>query len=141
MNKLALHRDGMCVLNRCHHLRLCILLLNICLGRRINELLLAPRGEGPDGPLTTYPARGKGKDGELWFRFEPNKDGRQNQVHVSPTWVDLVRYCVKTILFYSDEVRHLALPEEQHLFILVSEWKQSKASLPEDTLQSQAHEL
>ena len=89
----------MCVLNRCHHLRLCILLLNICLGRRINELLLAPRGEGPDGPLTTYPARGKGKDGELWFRFEPNKDGRQNQVHVSPTWVDLVRYCVKTILF------------------------------------------
>lgn len=128
MNKLALHRDGMCVLNRCHHLRLCILLLNICLGRRINELLLAPRGEGPDGPLTTYPARGKGKDGELWFRFEPNKDGRQNQVHVSPEWVDLVRYCVKTILFYSDEVRHLALPEEQHLFILVSEWNATYGS-------------
>jgi hypothetical protein len=128
MNKLALHREGMCLLNRCHHLRLCILLLNICLGRRINELLLSPRGERPDGPLTTYPARGKGKDGELWFRFEPNKDGRQNQVHVSPTWVDVVRYCVKTILFYSDEVRHLALPEEQHLFILVSEWNATYGS-------------
>ncbi len=100
----------------------CAIRGNICLGRRINELLLAPRGAGSDGPLTTYPARGKGKGGELWFRFEPNKDGRQNQVHVSPEWCDLVRYCVKIILFYSDEVRHLALREEQHLFILISEW-------------------
>lgn len=122
MNKLALHREGMCVLNRFHHLRLCILVLNICLGRRITELLLAPRGKGPVGPLTTYPARGKGKTDGLWFRFEPNKNGRQNQVHVSPEWHDLVRYCVKTILFYSDEVRHLALPAEQHLLILISEW-------------------
>jgi hypothetical protein len=78
--------------------------------------------------LGTYPARGTGQDGELWFRFEPNKDERQNQVHVSPTWIDLVRYCVKTILFYSDEVRHLALPEEQHLFILVSEWNATYGS-------------
>jgi hypothetical protein len=122
MNKLALHREGMDVLNRFHHLRLCILLLNICLGRRMSEILLAPRGTGPDGPLTTYPARGKGEVGGLWFCFEPNKDGYQNQVYVSPAWQDLVRYCVKTILFYSDEVRHLALPEEQHLFILVSTW-------------------
>jgi len=122
MNKLALHREAMCVLNRFHHLRLCILLLNICLGRRMSEVLLAPRGTGPDGPLTTYPARGKGKDGGLWFCFEPNKDGHQNQVYVSPAWQDLVRYCVKTILFYSDEVRHLAIPEEQQLFILVSTW-------------------
>jgi len=43
-------------------------------------------------------------------------------VYVSSAWHDLVRYCVKTILFYSDEVRHLALPEEQHFFILVSTW-------------------
>lgn len=121
-NKLALHREGMSVLNRYHQLRLCVLLLDICLGRRISELVLTPRGEGPDGPLSTYPARGKGKQGGLWFRFEPNKDGRRNQVHVSPKWRDLVRYCVKTILFYSDEVRHLALPEEKHLFILVSAW-------------------
>ncbi len=120
MNKLALHREGMSVLNRFHHLRLCVLVLNICLGRRITELLLAPRGEGSDGPLTTYPARGPGQAEGLWFRYEPNKDGRQNQVHVSPEWCDLVRYCVKTILFYSDEVRHLALPMEQHLLILIS---------------------
>ena len=71
---------------------------------------------------STYPARGKGKQGGLWFRFEPNKDGHHNQVHVSPQWRDLVRYCVKSILFYSDEVRHLALPEEKHLFILISAW-------------------
>lgn len=122
MNKLGLHREGMCVLNRYHHLRLCILLLDICLGRRINELLLAPRGKGKDGPLSTYPARAKGKGSGLWFRFEPNKDGRRDLVHVSPEWHDLVRYCVKTILFYSDEVRHLALPEEKHLFILISDW-------------------
>jgi uncharacterized membrane protein len=122
MNKLALHREGMCMLNRFHHLRLCILVLNICLGRRITELLLAPRGKGSDGPLTTYPARGKGKTDGLWFRYEPNKDGPQNQVHVSSEWHDLVHYCVKTILYYSDEVRHLALPSEQHLFILISEW-------------------
>ncbi len=121
-NKLALHREGICLLNRFHHLRLCILLLNICLGRRMSEVLLSPRGIGPDGPLTTYPARGKEKNGGLWFRFEPNKDGRQNQVYVSPAWQDLACYCVKTILLYSDEVRHLAQPEEQHFFILVSTW-------------------
>jgi hypothetical protein len=122
MNKLALHREGTRVLNRYHHLRLCILVLNMCLGRRITELLLAPRGEGPDGPLTTYPARGQGKDGGLWFRFEPNKDGPKNQVHVSPEWHEIVRYCVKTMLFYSDEVRHFAVPAEQHFLILISEW-------------------
>jgi hypothetical protein len=122
VNKLALHRDGTGLLNRFHHLRLCVLLLSICLGRRITEVLLAPRGEGPHGPLTTYPARGKGKDGGLWFRFEPNKDGPQNQVYISPAWHDLVRYCVKSILFYSDEVRHLAPSLERNLFILVSGW-------------------
>jgi hypothetical protein len=69
-NKLALHRDGTCQLNRFHHLRLCVLLLSICLGRRITEVLLAPRGDGLDGPLTVYPARGKEKDGGLWFRMQ-----------------------------------------------------------------------
>jgi hypothetical protein len=122
MNKLGLHRHGLCLLNRFHHLRLCVLLLHICLGRRITEVLLAPRGEGPEGPLTAYPARGKGPEGGLWFRFEPNKHESKNQVHVSPEWADLVRCCVKTLLFYSDEVRHLALPQERHLLILVSGW-------------------
>lgn len=122
MNKLALHREGMEILNRFHHLRLCALLLNLCLGRRMNEILLAPRGDGPNGPLTTYPAQGKGKEDGLWFCFEPNKDGPQNQVYISSAWHDLARYCVTTLLFYSDEVRHLALPEEQHFFILVSTW-------------------
>jgi hypothetical protein len=122
MNKLALHREGVERLNRFHHLRLCVLLLNICLGRRMNEILLAPRGEGPEGPLTTYPAQGKDEEGSLWFCFEPNKDGRQNQVYISSAWHDLASYCVKILLFYSDEVRHLALPEEQHFFILISTW-------------------
>lgn len=128
MNMLALHREGKTILNRFHHLRLCILLLHICLGRRMNEILLASRGSGSEGPLTSYPARGKGKDGGLWFSFEPNKDGQQNQVYVSTEWQDLVHYCTKSILFYSDEVRHLALPEEQHFFILVSNWNRTSGS-------------
>ncbi len=40
------------------------------------------------------------------------KDGRKTQVYISPAWHDIARYCVKTILFYSDEVRHLAAPKE-----------------------------
>ncbi|HEU5378999.1 MAG TPA: hypothetical protein VFV38_26550 [Ktedonobacteraceae bacterium] len=121
-NILGLHREGKRLLNRFHHLRLCILLLNLCLGRRITEVLLAERGNGPDGPLTTFPARGHGEKGGLWFRFAPNKGGQKTQVYISPAWHDMTRYCVKIILFYSDEVRHLAVPEEQALFILISEW-------------------
>jgi len=49
-------------------------------------------------------------------------------MHVSPEWGDLVRYCVKSILLYSDEVRHLALSEEQHLFILISAWNHTSGS-------------
>jgi hypothetical protein len=45
-NTLALHRDGIKLLNPFDHLRLCVLLLVICLGRRIDEILTARRGNG-----------------------------------------------------------------------------------------------
>ncbi len=50
-NKLGLHRDVVEPLNRYNHLRLCVVMLGICLGRRVGELLSAPRVEGADGPL------------------------------------------------------------------------------------------
>jgi hypothetical protein len=82
-NFLGLHRDGIQELIRYHHLRLCVLLLIVALGRRVDEVLGAGRGEGPDGPLEYYPC--KGRDGEpgraLWFRFLPNKRGPSEWVH------------------------------------------------------------
>ena len=67
VNILALHREGKALLNSFHHLRLCVLVLLICTGRRANEILTAPRSSGPDGPLNCHPARGAPPDGELWF--------------------------------------------------------------------------
>jgi hypothetical protein len=119
-NKLALHRKGKKLLNRYHHLRLCVLMRVISLGRRIDEVLGAPRGTGPDGPLSRHPARNGSPEGALWFRFEPNKDGPSAVVYVSKKWEDLVTYCVKELIRYSDEVRNLAKPEERELLILVS---------------------
>jgi len=124
MNKLGLHRTGRAVVNRYHHVRLCILILHLCLGRRIAELLDTPRGVGPDGPLCQLPAR-QGKGTNLWFRCLPNKGGKNDLVYLSPAWEDVTRYCVTTILAYSDEVRHLATPEDQHRFILLSGWNKT----------------
>jgi|GEM_PF-1665899 len=121
-NKLALHRDGRERLNRFHHLRLCVLMLSLALGRRIDELLTAPRGTGQEGPLAYYPARGKGPKGALWFEYSPNKQGPQDRVHVSSKWEDVTMYCVKELIRYSDEVRDAAPKEAQHLLILISHW-------------------
>jgi len=122
VNKLALHRDRVATLNRYHHLRLCVLLLHICLGRRMEEILGSPRGKGPDGPLHRYPRRHDGEQSEdaLWFEFNPNKGGPSDVAYVSPEWEDLAYYCVRHLARYSDEVRHLAAREERGLLILVS---------------------
>jgi hypothetical protein len=120
VNRLALHRDERERLNHYDHLRLCVLLLVLCLGRRIDEVLAAPRGIGPDGPLHTYPASGDPPEEAQWFQFHPNKQGPKDLVYISPEWKDLVRYCVQTLCSYSDEVRSFADPSEQHLFILIS---------------------
>jgi hypothetical protein len=119
-NKLALHRRTKEQLSRFDHLRLCVLMLSICLGRRINETLLAPRGVGSDGPLGRYPAKSGSPEGALWFQFLPNKDGPADKVFISPEWEDLTLYCVRELIKYSDEVRRFAAPEEQGLLILVS---------------------
>jgi hypothetical protein len=123
-NILGLHRDGVTVLIRFYHLRLCVLLLVIALGRRIDEVLGSGRGKGPDGPLEYYPC--KGADGELgqalWFRFLPNKGGTAEWAYISPQWEDLVLYCVRQLIRYSDEVREFAAPEERDLLILTSRW-------------------
>jgi hypothetical protein len=47
VNRLALHRNGQEILTPYDHFRLCVLALVLCLGRRIDEVLAAPRGEGP----------------------------------------------------------------------------------------------
>jgi hypothetical protein len=122
INRLALHRDGKSRLNRFDHLRLCVLLLLICLGRRVAELLSTPRGEGEDGPLVRYPCRGReGEESDaLWFLMRPNKGGPSEYVYISPAWENLATYCVLQLINYSDELRHLAAPEEKHLLILVS---------------------
>jgi hypothetical protein len=119
-NKLGLHRDGHEVLSRFDHLRLCVLMLEICLGRRMQEVLLAPRGEGPKGPLRRYPSRRAASEGALWFQFTPNKHGPKDQVFISPKWEDIALYCVHELIKYGDEVRHLAPPEERGLLVLVS---------------------
>jgi hypothetical protein len=119
-NKLGLHRDGLQRLNRYHHLRLCVLNLMICVGRRPDEVLTASRGAGAGGPLVRRPCAGGGAEGALWFSFRPNKGGPRDEVYVSPEWEDLATYCVRELLRYGDEVRHLAVPEERELLILVS---------------------
>lgn len=119
-NKLGLHREGKETLTRFDHLRLCVLMLHICLGRRIHEILLAPRRAGPEGPLRRHPSKSGPPEGSLWFRFTPNKGETGDEVLVSSAWEDLARYCVSELVAYSDEVRHLAVPEERGLLILVS---------------------
>jgi hypothetical protein len=119
-NKLALHREGKERLNRFDHLRLCVLMLLVCLGRRINEVLLSPRHTGPEGPLNRHPSKAGPSEGSLWFRFTPNKEGPDDRVFISPEWEELALYCVTELVKYSDEVRHLAVPEERGLLILVS---------------------
>lgn len=124
INKLALHRSKISLLNRFDHLRLCVLLLLICLGRRVDELLSAPKGTGPDGPLERYPCRHSDGDAAaaLWFVMRPNKGGPSEYVYISPAWEDLAFYCVHQLIRYGDEVRQFAVAEEQHLLILVSTW-------------------
>jgi hypothetical protein len=119
-NKLGLHRGGIELLSRFDHLRLCVLTLAICLGRRINELILSPRGTGSDGPLSRYPSKAGSPEGSLWFQFLPNKNGPADKAFISPEWEDIALYCVRELVKYSDEIRHLAAPEERGLLILVS---------------------
>lgn len=119
-NKSGLHREGKDILTRFDHLRLCVLILSICLGRRIYEILLSPRKAGPEGPLGRYPSQSGPPEGSLWLRFTPNKGGPDDKVFISPEWEDLALYCVTELVKYSDEVRHLAVPEERGQLILVS---------------------
>lgn len=119
-NKLGLHRKKKELLCRFDHLRLCVLVLAICLGRRINEVLLSPRGTVPDGPLSRRPSRGGPPDGSLWFKFLPNKGGPADRALVSRGWEEVALYCVRELAKYGDEVRPFAPPEEQGLLILTS---------------------
>jgi hypothetical protein len=118
VNVLALHRDGSIRLTSLDHLRLCVLLLQLATGRRIDEILASPRCTGSLGPLRRLPAA-DGTDA-LWFQFAPNKDGPEGTVYVSPGWEDLVTYCVEELIAYGDPVRSLARPSEEHLLILVA---------------------
>jgi hypothetical protein len=128
VNVLALHREGCALLNPFHHLRLCVLVLLITTGRRADEILTAPRSSGPEGPLNRHPARGGPPEGELWFQFAPRKHGSRDEVYISPTWCDITRYCVQSLLGYSDCVRASAPPEEQHFLILVSRWNDTRGT-------------
>jgi hypothetical protein len=119
-NVLGLHREKKELLSRFDHLRLCVLMLAICLGRRMNEILWSPRGSGGDGPLIRYPSKAGSPEGSLWFEFLPNKGGPGNKVLISPEWEDLALYCVRSLVRYGDEVRQFAAPEERGLLILVS---------------------
>jgi len=119
-NILALHRDGIELVSRYHHLRLCILMIAICLGRRIDEVLSAPRCLGPKGPLSRYPSNDGSPEGALWFQYKPNKGGISEYVYISPEWEDIAEYCVRELINYGDEVRQFAPPEEQDLLILIS---------------------
>jgi hypothetical protein len=56
VNVLALHRDGTVHLDPLDHLRLCVLLLQLATGRRIDEILATPRGASALGPLKRLPA-------------------------------------------------------------------------------------
>src|SRR5712692_2162739 len=118
VNVLALHRDGITRLTPLDHLRLCVLLLQLATGRRIDEILASPRSTGPLGPLKRLPAA-DGTDA-LWFQFAPNKDGPEGTVYVSPAWEDLVTYCVQELIGYSDPVRSLARASEEHLLVLIA---------------------
>lgn len=119
-NKLGLHRKNQHLLPKFDHLRLCMLMLIICLGRRIHEILLSPRGVGPDGPLYRSPSKSGSPKGSLWFHFAPNKEGPADKVFISPEWEDIVLYCVRELVKYSDEVRPLASIEERGHLILIS---------------------
>ena len=119
-NVLGLHREKKELLRRFDHLRLCVLVLAICLGRRIEEILLSPRGSGGDGPLVRYPSKGGSPEGSLWFEFLPNKGGPADKVLISPEWEDIALYCVRSLVKYGDEIRLHAAPEERGLLILVS---------------------
>ncbi len=123
-NKLGLHREGKELLNHFDHLRLCTIVLALSVGRRIDEILAAPRGAGSNGPLTYYPAKGEGEgpEGALWFQFRPNKHGPQDRVYISPEWREITCYCVKALISYGDEIRQFAQPPEDDLLILVSAW-------------------
>lgn len=131
-NKLGLHRDEIEFLKRFDHLRLCVLMLTVCLGRRVNEILLSPRGVSGDGPLSRRPSKAGAPEGSLWFQYLPNKDGPADNVFISPNWEDLALYCVRELVKYSDEIRHLAVPEERGLLILVSglNWTGGKRKPP-----------
>jgi hypothetical protein len=118
VNVLALHRDGATRLTPLDHLRLCVLLLQLATGRRIDEILAAPRVCGSLGPLKRLPAA-DGTDA-LWFQFAPNKDGPEGTVYVSPAWEELVTYCVQELIGYSDPVRSLARASEEHLLVLIA---------------------
>lgn len=125
-NKLALHRNKTVLLNRFNHLRLCVLMLSICAGRRTNEILKAPRHFGPLGPLTRRLSRGSSDAGTLFFTFRPSKGGQEKLVCISPQWEEIAEYCVREIILYSDEVRDIATPEERNLLILISAKNQTK---------------
>ncbi len=131
VNRLALHRDGAAPLNRYQHLRLCVLVLALCVGRRIREVLSAPRGVGEWGPLSRYPARGGSSEGALWFQFRPSKQGPGDRVYISPEWEDILQYSIQALLRYSDEVREYADPSEQGLLILVSRWNETACCVKE----------
>jgi hypothetical protein len=118
VNVLALHRDGSLILKPSDHLRICVLLLQLATGRRIDEILATPRGTGPRGPLKRLHAA-DGTDA-LWLQFAPNKDGPEGTVYVSPAWEELVTYCVQELIGYSDPVRFQARPSEQHLLVLTA---------------------
>lgn len=83
---------------------------------------MAARGTEPDGPLAYYPAKGSPSGKALWFRFSPHKYGPRDDVYVSPKWEDEVKYCVKELIHYSDEVRDAAPPEIREFLILISPW-------------------
>lgn len=129
-NKLALHRSHVVRLNAYAHLRLCVVILMICLGRRPNEILGARRGKGLGGPLERYPCRDEGEksEGALWFRFCPNKGGPSEWVYISPRWEDVVLYCVRELIRYGDQVRQYAPPGEEDLLILVSTWNWTRGA-------------
>jgi hypothetical protein len=138
VNRLALHRDGRQRLNPFNHLRLCVLVLMFCLGRRVGEVLTAPRGSGPEGPLSRYPSRGGAPGGELWFTYSPNKGGKPSPVYISAEWEDAAMYCVRELTRYGDQVREFAAEEERGLLILIScsNWTSGtsmrKAIVPEE---------
>lgn len=117
VNRLALHRDGVELLNNYDLLRLCVVVLACCLGRRIGELLSAPRGQGHTGPLTSYPST----VGEaMWFCFRPSKGGRTDRAYVSSEWEDVVGWCVAELIRMSDPVRAFAPSDVADRLILVS---------------------